>query len=167
MSLDNIQFSAELVKDLYSKSLVDLDTANAKESAPSKKDWTFLGGNKKNILLIVTDSNNAYLPDNDLNFLMGILGACKLTMADVALVNCFSKKDMDYKSLGENFSPHKIIFFGTEPSSLDFPLQFPNYQLQKYNHQVYLAAPTLALLAKDVSEKKQLWGCLKTLFEIG
>jgi hypothetical protein len=166
MSLDNIQFSAELVKDLYSKSLVDLDTAIAKESASSKKGWAFLGANKKNVLVIVTEQNNAYLADTDLNFLMGILGACKLTMADIALVNCFEKKDMDYKSLGENFSPRKIIFFGTEPSSLDFPLQFPNYQLQKYNHQVYLAAPTLAILAKEVSEKKQLWACLKTLFEI-
>jgi hypothetical protein len=166
MSLDNIQFSAELVKDLYSKSLVDLDTAIANESAPSKKDWAFLGANKKNILIIVTEQNNAFLTDTDLNFLMGILGACKLTMADVALVNCFNKKNMDYKSLGENFSPEKIIFFGTEPSSLDFPLQFPNYQLQKYNQQVYLAAPTLAILAKEVSEKKQLWACLKTLFEI-
>jgi hypothetical protein len=166
MSLDNIQFSAELVKDLYSKSLVDLDTAIAKESASSKKGWAFLGANKKNVLVIVIEQNNAYLADTDLNFLMGILGACKLTMADIALVNCFEKKDMDYKSLGENFSPRKIIFFGTEPSSLDFPLQFPNYQLQKYNHQVYLAAPTLAILAKEVSEKKQLWACLKTLFEI-
>jgi hypothetical protein len=46
------------------------------------------------------------------------------------------------------------------------PLQFPAYQIQKFNNQVYLAAPALHLLAQDKAEKTKLWNCLKQVFSI-
>jgi hypothetical protein len=166
MSLDNIKFTPNLIADLYDKSLVDLNITKAKSQSATSKGVSFLGNNEKNILIIINESDAAFLPDEDLNFLMNILKACKLSMADIALINCFQNKALHYDVLVKKFSPEKILFFDVEPASLDFPLQFPNYQLQKYNHQTYLSAPALKILAKDSNQKKQLWTCLITLFQI-
>lgn len=164
MSLDNIQISPDLVMRLYTKSLVDLDGQQIRTNSLNIKEWTFLGKNEKSILIIINEKNNIFLPDEDLNFLMDILLACNLSMADIALVNYFKKPDMAYDSLMNKFAPGKIIFFGVAPATLGFPLQFPNYQLQKYNQQTYLSGPALNILAKDIGQKKQLWNCLKILF---
>lgn len=166
MSLDNIQITPDIVQRLYKKTLVELNTTPVKNNLLNEDKWAFFGRNEKNILIIVNEKNIAFLADEDLNFLMGILTACSLSMADVALVNYFKKPEIKYTDLMEKFTPKKIIFFGAELASLNFPLQFPHYQLQKYNYQTYLSAPALSILAKDVQQKKQLWNCLKTLFPV-
>lgn len=167
MSLDNIQIPGELIKDLYTKSLVSLETIVEKSKSDKTTVLTFLGKNEKNILILVQDENAVFLADEELNFLMGILSACNRTMADVALVNSYKKTGINYKSLIDQFSPGKILFLGTEPVEMDFPLQFPHYQVQKYNHQTYLSAPALKIISKDIAQKKELWTCLKKIFEIG
>ena len=106
------------------------------------------------------------LSDENLNFLIGILGACKLSLSDIALLNFGKSRDINYKTLQERFRPGIILFFGVDPAILEFPLQFPHYQLQSYNKQTYLSAPALDVLAADKQQKQQLWASLKKLFSI-
>ncbi len=166
MSLDNIQLPPFLIGELYKNSLVDTGNQQAKPVLVKKKELPFLGKNQKNILIITNEKNAAYLADEDLNFLVDILKACRLSLLDTAIVNFAKNKKIDYEVLQEEFKPGVILFFGIEPSTLEFPLQFPNYQLQSYNNQTYLSAPPLKDLAADVDKKKQLWACLKKLFSI-
>ena len=56
--------------------------------------------------------------------------------------------------------------FGVLPKALELPLDFPYYQLQKYNNHTYLSAPALAALINDKTEKVKLWTSLKQLFSI-
>jgi hypothetical protein len=166
MSLDNIQLPPDLVQHLYKKSLVDLETSQSSPEILNSSECSSLGKNEKNILIIVEDNTVVFLPDEELQFLMGILGACKLSMADVALVNFYKNPSVRYEHIMQQFRPDKILFFGIDPASLGFPLAFPDYQLQKYNGQVYLSAPALNVLSVDKTQKMQLWNCLKNLFEI-
>jgi hypothetical protein len=166
MSLDNIQLSPVMMQDMYKRSLVDLDTDQQKPAETNTEGWPFLGKNEKSIVLIVNEKDTAFLPENDLNFLMSILGACKVSMGDVALINRFKIPAMNYDGIMQQFSPSKVLFFGVEPADIDFPLQFPHYKLQNYNNQTYLCAPPLSILAAQKEQKILLWGCLKTLFEI-
>ena len=166
MSLDNIQLTPFLVTELYKNSLIDTDNQQLKPELPEENGLVFLGNNQKNILLIVLEENAVYLPDKDLNFLVDILTACKLSLSDTALINVFENKGINYKILLEKFKPAIIVLFGIEPSKLEFPLQFPYYQLQQYNNQTYLNAPSLNALAADKQKKLQLWVSLKKLFSI-
>ena len=166
MSLDNIQLTPFLVTELYKNSLIDTDNQQLKPELPEENGLVFLGNNQKNILLIVQEENAVYLPDKDLNFLVDILTACKLSLSDTALINVFENKGINYKILLEKFKPAIIVLFGIEPSKLEFPLQFPYYQLQQYNNQTYLNAPSLNALAADKQKKLQLWASLKKLFSI-
>jgi hypothetical protein len=168
MSLDNIQLSASVIQDLYKKSLI---LSNAKEDKKSQMPSTnvsfnILGNNQQKILILVSDGETLYLPDEELNFLMGILTACKLTMEDVAILNVEKNNDISFTNLATTLKSEKIILFGVETSRISLPLQFPTYQIQAYNNQLYLCAPLLTVLQNDKAEKTKLWLCLKQLFSI-
>ena len=166
MSLDNIQLPAIVLQDLFANALVDLKTGNTEPASLTAGKLSFLGENKKKISIIVDHAEVLYLPDDELNFLLGILSACKLSMADVALLNCSKNPSITYKNISEQLSAEKILLFGIEASRLELPLQFPHYQIQNYNNQVYLSSPALKILADNKEEKIKLWGCLKQVFAI-
>jgi hypothetical protein len=167
MSLDNIQLPAIVLQDLYKNSLVDLNTATVKATIAKTGSIAFLGNNQKQIAIIADNNTSLYLPDEDLNFLMGILSACKLSMADVALVNIAKTGEFTYTEIAQQLNAETILLFGVSPAQLQLPLQFPHYQIQKYNGQVYHSAPGLQLIAADKAEKTKLWNCLKQIFSIG
>ncbi len=164
MSLDNIQLSTFLVTDLYKKTLVQLDVVQSSTPTKVQSSISFLGKNERKTLIVVDEENTAYLNDEDLGLLLSILSACKLTMADVAIVNASKNKNITYSALMEVFSPTLVLLFGIQPVQLDFPLQFPNYQLQRYNHQTYISSPAISALAANKEMKKQLWTSLQQYF---
>jgi hypothetical protein len=166
MSLDNIQLPAIVLQDLFKNSLVDIDNGMAKKAVEKTTGIAFLGSNQKQVTIIADDTTTIYLPDEELNFLMGILNACKLSMADVALVNIAKTGAVTYGKIQEELSAETILLFGVAPAQLQLPLQFPHYQIQKFNNQVYLAAPSLTAIAADKAEKTKLWNCLKQIFSI-
>ena len=166
MSLDNIQLQAQMLQDMYSNSLVDLKSGSPESVDNANDTISFLGNNLKHVTIIVKSDTAIYLPEDELNFLLGILTACKLSMADVALVNSSKNQTLDYTGITSQLNAEKLLLFGITPSALQLPLQFPYYQVQKFNSQVYLAAPTLNELENDKDQKTKLWNCLKQVFAI-
>lgn len=166
MSLDNFQMPAFIAGELYKDSLIDLDSNQLTTKSLNVHRFSFLGENKKNIIILIEDKNSTYLPDDDLRFLIDILTACNLSMQDVALVNIAKNEGISYQNIQEFFKPDIIICMGVEPDKLAFPLSFPAYQVQQYNQQQYLISPDLKKLSADKKEKLQLWNCLKKIFSI-
>jgi hypothetical protein len=186
MSLDNIKLSPFLVKKLYENSLIDdgissTSVGNAETAKDEKKpisDKTnvtkkgnfdgikYLGKNARNILIVIDEKDHAFLGDDELSFLMNILNACNVSMQDVALVNASNNADVVYENLNAQFEPSIVLFLGTEPQLLNFPVQIPQYKIQAYNNQQYLCAPSLQKLSSDKEEKKKLWMVLKVMFGI-
>ena len=181
MSLDDIKLSPFLVKKMYEKTLVVSSFANNENeenqkievdniiiaTASAKEELIkYLGKNNRHILIVVNEKDHKFLGDDELSFLMNILSACNVTMADAALVNSYGNENVVYDTLIKIFTPSTILFIGTEPQSLGFPVQIPMYQVQAYNKQQYLCAPSLQTLSADKEEKKQLWVALKKIFSI-
>lgn len=166
MSLNNIPVPAIVLQDLFRNSLIDQQAENTLLNGVESEKCAFLGDNRRHIAIIVNDASAIYLPDDGLSFLLGILSACKLTMADVALLNCAKNPSLNYTGISEQFAAEKIFLFGVEPATIRLPLQFPYYQVQKYNDQVYLSSPALKILENDKAEKTKLWACLKQIFSI-
>jgi len=133
--------------------------AEAGHAAPVK----MLGTNKKNILVVVENRNLPFLPEDELAFLSSILAACKLSLADIGVVNR-AGTDPDHITTLINDSAKSVLLFGIEPLSIGLPIDFPQFQLQKFNGRTYIHAPALAALESDKELKKQLWNSLKTLF---
>ncbi|MGG9971426.1 hypothetical protein ACQ33O_06500 [Ferruginibacter sp. SUN002] len=165
MSLNDIKLEPVLVQELYKRSLVDINIEK-KKTVSSKATFSFLGNNKKGIAIVISSKEAIHLPDEALNFLLGILSACKLSMEDVAILNVEKNKEVTYQSIASELKANTVLLFGVTAASLELPIQFPDYQIQRYNNQVYLSAPTLSALEKDKVEKVKLWNCLKQVFGI-
>ena len=173
MDLNSINLPASVIADLYHSSLIETgktdkkfypDTISETKITPDQKEnsaWKYLGENKKNILIIVNYPDAVYLPDDDLIFLTGILGACKLGIGDVAIVNFNNHSEASYKELIGYFKSKYVFLFGVEPAAFDLPISFPHFQLQSFDNHSFLFSPALKELENDKLLKSKLWVCLK------
>ncbi|MEI6946052.1 hypothetical protein V9K67_02545 [Paraflavisolibacter sp. H34] len=161
MSLNNIQLHPGLLAALYPDVLVE--TAAAAAPAPA---LPYLGGNKKQITIVVPHEMKVFPVESELAFLTNILAACKLTLADVALVQLPPGAPLTYEFLRSELQSKAMLLFELAPDALDLPFHFPFFQLQEFDGCTYLAAPALKEIEKDKATKQKLWGCLKTLFNL-
>jgi len=181
MDLNHIELPASVVAGLYRDSLIDTNEMPAKPrpaaipvQAGTTADpveekiapWKFLGNNGKQILIIVENEETSGLPDKDLGFLTEILGACKLNLADVAIVNLANHPGASYKELTAFFKSRIVLLFAVEPAAFGLPMNFPHYQIQAFANNSFLFSPSLKELGNDRVEKSKLWVCLKRLFNL-
>ncbi len=181
MDINHIELPAFAVADIYQSSLIgsnEIPVAKREVAETTKKEkaivdetvaaptWKSLGSNHKNILIIIKTTEAVHLPDNELTFLTGILGACKLNLADVAIVNINNHPEASYKELTSFFKSKIVLLFDTEPASFGLPMSFPHYQIQAFAGSSFLYSPSLKELENDRVEKSKLWVCLKRLFNL-
>jgi hypothetical protein len=184
MSINNIELPVQTLAALYPFSLTgnteETITNENKKTAPETtkkqagiiqetektREWKWLGNNQQQILVMVNNQDAVHLPDKELSFLTGILTACRLSLADVAIVNINNQPDASYKELTDNFKSKKVFLFGIEPSTFGLPMQFPHYQVQAFTGISFLYAPELKELENDKVEKTKLWMVLKKMFNI-
>lgn len=118
----------------------------------------FKGGNNKGILVLVEDAEAEFLNQKDLDYLLKILGAVKLSLDDIALVN--TSKETGYA---------RISFKQAWVFTTNHTFQLNNAQkytlLQAPGHQAVLADP-LTDIAASVELRKALWGILKEAFAV-
>jgi hypothetical protein len=164
MSLDNFQIPSSLVPELYKDSLVVLDGKQPNKETLNQKKLSTLGENKKNILILIQDDNSLHLSDADLQFFTGILSACKFSFADIQLLNLAKNNFTAVEDIVNELTPNKIIAFGVD--SISFPIEISHYRIVKNKKHTYLTAPSLSELSKNTEAKKELWICLKTIFEL-
>jgi len=164
MSLENIQLPARVITDLFKDSLVELQRLQPNHKKAAAVGFQMLGKFLKKVLILVDNSEAIYLPDEELQFLLGILSACKLTMEDVSIANLQKNNGLTYTTISKELKPAVVLLFGIETEQIELPLSFPAYQVQKYNQHTFLCAPPLATLQKNVEEKKLLWKSLQQIF---
>ena len=166
MSLDNFQITNHLATELYKDSLVVLDEKQIKPKSLQTGPFSFLGDNNKNILILVHDTENLHLSEHELSFLTGILTACKLNFADVALCNLHQNELNSFDEMLNFFKPEKIIGFDVSPVHLKIKISSEKYAPLQYNQMHFLFGNRLNTIANNLEEKKILWGTLKTIFGI-
>ncbi len=173
------QLPAFVLSELFSNSLVYTDekithTISKENISPSPKKETvtkkiYLGNYEKEIIVLVTDEASTYLSDEVLEFLTGILGACKLNLADIALIN-FNKNPLDFNYLKKEMKPVYLLLFGVNAIQIQLPFAMPDYQVQQYDNCKIVSAPSLQQLNETTpeikAEKTKLWKSLQKMFNI-
>ena len=164
MSLNSIQFPPAAIADLYRSSLIeDADyTPVIKDAAPASTEG-HIGENRKNIL-IITHYQERVIPTADLSFLTNMLNACKLELADVAIMNLVTEDDMNYKELLKRFKSRIVFLFGLDPEAFGLPVSFPQFQIQPFANATFLFAPAFNECNTDALLKSKLWVCLRRIF---
>ncbi|MEO9210780.1 MAG: hypothetical protein ABI208_06765 [Ginsengibacter sp.] len=164
MSIDNIQLSSQLCKNLFTNQLISEKVTS--ESAPflQNSKVASLGGNQKRITFLVNNAENSFLSESEMEMLTNLLTACKLTMEDVALINFNQCPNLNYEKLLTDFEPKKILVFGVTAAQLELPFHVPHFQLQKFQKEIYFLSPSFENFLTDIDLKKELWMGLQKLF---
>ena len=129
----------------------------------------FLGEHQKKILVLVQDPDAVHLNERAFDLLTSILNACKLTIADIALINLANK----------NFSLHQILIQVPSEFVLVFDI-LPTQLKIKLPTKLYtpiLLGETQLLFSNNLSqmqgidqaskiEKTKLWTALKLIFKL-
>ena len=166
MTIDNIHLTDFVCQNLFSNHLIGQNEVQETLVKPEQKVISHLGLNQKNILFLVNNPANKYLEDAEMEMLTNLLTACKLSVADIALVNYAHCAPVTYDELIAEFNSEKLLIFGISTSDLKLPFNVPDFQIQKFQHQTYLFNPSMNSILNEVHLKKNLWNSLKKLFSI-
>ncbi|MEO5911139.1 MAG: hypothetical protein ABIP95_09645 [Pelobium sp.] len=128
---------------------------------PVKKSFEYLGDNNKYLLIVVNEPSVAFLKKDDLGFLLKIMAAKKLELADVAIINLHKNEGADYTALKDFFGFNKIITFGINPKILKIDSAVANKK-SVYNNTPILGTWDLNKLQIDQEKKTIFWNELKT-----
>ncbi len=178
MELNQIILNDNLLTELYSSFLIEEDRVINKEFGIAEPlsnmdivndhpfEFKHLGTNSKNILIVVHYPETAFLPDDHLHFLTKIISACKLSLADVAIINHHHYYEKTFEEITTHFKCNKVLLFAISPKEFGMPIHFPFYQIQSFNKTIFLSCPPLHELLNKDAEKRKLWECMKAIFFI-
>jgi len=137
------------------------------EINPNKK--IYLGNNAKQIAIVVKDAEAVFLQEESLQFLGNILGACKLNLGDIAIINHL-QTPADFKLIHTQTQCKFLLLFDVMPNALQLPFTIPHYQVFSHGGCTFLYAPSLTVIngnsAEAKLEKSKLWVCLKKMFGV-
>ena len=148
---------------------IESNNASITEDPTTNTPIQFLGEHQKKILVLVQDMDAVYLNERDFDLLTSILNACKLTIADIALMNLANK----------NFSLHQILTQAPSEFVLVFDIN-PTQLKIKLPTKLYtpiLLGTTQLLFSNNLTqmqgidqaskiEKTKLWNALKIIFKL-
>lgn len=161
MSLKGIPLDPFILAQIHVHPLIpETGTEGSGETTPVR----FLGENGKNILVLVRDETAAFLAEDSFGFLASVLSACKLSVADIALVNLYHYPDASFAGLVTQFNARTGILFGTLP--LRGSLSERDYGIREVEGVRILSADGLELIRSDKSLKARLWSSLQKLFNL-
>ena len=147
---------------------VELKPAPAEEKVHKPGKW-YLGNYEKKFIVLVNDEYNVYLSEKELEFLTGILNACKMNLAHVALIN-FKNHPVQFQQMKKDLQPQFIVSFGINALQIELPFSMPDYQVQQYDNCAILTAPALVQLNAATpaakAEKTKLWNSLKKMLNL-
>jgi hypothetical protein len=172
MSLNSIKFESTDIASLYKNSLVEINAKqlvlpqNNTNTEPVAAGWKYLGENKKKTLVVVRNANAVHIPDKQLSFLIKLLAACNLNLADVAIFNFQDHNSSEFNEILNYFKPKVVLLFDVEPGEFGLPMIFPQFQVQGYKDAVFVSSPSLDVIEPDKSLKGKLWVCLKKIFNL-
>lgn len=164
MSLAALPLDPYLLAKMYTQPLIPEVKQDSANLNGKKLKLRFLGENQKNICLLIQNKENAFLNEELFNFLVNILNACKLSMADVALINAAHYPDTPIAVLAAMAQARQVIVFGSGLTENE--LGMPVYTQVPVGPVQWLIADPLEVIASDKQRKAQLWNGLKQVFGI-
>jgi DNA polymerase III psi subunit len=132
------------------------------EKTPISMDFSYLGKNQKNILILVNDDTNKVSTENGVLLLRNIVKAIGLQGDDFALVNYSQYPDANFQQLHQFFKCKLMLAFGV--SNLQLSLEdMPLHQLFKYQETQMVFTHNLAVLDGENEVKKIFWKSLQQI----
>ena len=168
-SIENKVKAAITAKGKEELAITSTNEAVNDEKTASPTPIKYLGDHLKKIIVIVQDADAVYLNETDLGLLSSILNACKLTLADIALINT-AKQPLSLHEILETLPSQLVLVFELTGEQLKIKLPATLYKPIILGETHILFSSSLHLMqGVDQSaklEKSKLWNALKLLFKL-
>lgn len=129
----------------------------------------YLGEHLKQIVVLVNDPTAVHLNETDLGLLSSILNACKLTLADIALVN-IATQPMSLHEILVTLPSKLVLVFDIATTQLKIKLPATLYKpIVLGDTHILMSSSLHSMQGADQSaklEKSKLWNALKLLFKL-
>ncbi len=171
----NLAETQEAFANKNKKKEPSIESDNNEEGAAPEEviealtNFKYLGDHHKKIVVLVSDPASVYLNEADFILLTSILNACRLTIADIALVNLGNQKAGLHQIL--NLLPSKLVIaFELDSKALKIKLPTQLYKVIPLGENNLLFSKSLASMqGTDIAakqEKAKLWAVLKQIFQL-
>ena len=114
---------------------------------------------KQKVVIILTSLNST-----DSELLGKILGAVKLDLQSVDIIELAKNKDVDLSQIFIQSSVNQLITFGIDLSELKLNVSLSPYQILEKQGIKFIYSDALSDIQNDIPKKKLLWGSLKAMF---
>ena len=114
---------------------------------------------KHKVVILVGELNPA-----DAELLEKILGAVKLTLQNVEVIEMSKTSMIDLSHIFTQKSVSQLISFGVMMSEVNLMLRLTPYQILESKGIKFISGVSLSDLQNNIPKKKLLWGALKEMF---
>ena len=128
------------------------------ENIPQEKIIQYYQPKQKVVVLV----NQLNLTDSEL--LGKILGAVKLDLQSVDIIELDKNQEVNLSQILTQKSVNQLITFGINLSKVSLDVNLTPYQILEKQGVKFIYSDSLTAIQNDVPKKKALWGSLKEMF---
>jgi DNA polymerase III psi subunit len=114
---------------------------------------------KQKVIILVNSLN-----PTDSELLGKILGAVKLDLPSVDVIELDKNQNVDLSQAFTQKSVNQVITFGINLSKVNLDIKLTPYQILENQGIKFIYSDSLTDIQNDVPKKKALWGSLKEMF---
>ena len=114
---------------------------------------------KQKVVVLITSLN-----PTDSELLGKILGAVKLDLLSVDIVELDKNQDINLSKIFTQNSVNQVITFGIDLLKVSLDVKLIPYQILENQGIKFIYSDSLTDIQNDVPKKKALWGSLKEMF---
>jgi DNA polymerase III psi subunit len=114
---------------------------------------------KQKVIILVTS-----LTPTDSELLSKILGAVKLDLQSVDIIELDKNQEIDLSQIFMQKSVNQLITFGIDLIKVKLDIKLIPYQTLEKQGTKFIYSDSLSDIQNDIPKKKALWGSLKEMF---
>lgn len=114
---------------------------------------------KQKVIILVTSLN-----PTDVELLGKILGAVKLDLQSVDIIELDKNQAVNLSQIFIQKSVNQLITFGIDLSKVNLDIKLMPYQILEKQGIKFIYSDSLSNIQNDIPKKKALWGSLKEMF---
>ncbi len=131
------------------------------DAAPT--EITIMGGNRRNVLFITGNASNPFFSKEAELAFMKTLGALKLDLEDVAVVNSAEERGLgSFERLKDKLEPRICVFLGLNPQKLGLNTFALNILGREGDIEILYSFSFEEMLT-DTGKKKMFWEAIKLM----
>jgi DNA polymerase III psi subunit len=114
---------------------------------------------KQKVIILITSLN-----PTDSELLGKILGAVKLDLQSVDIIELDKSQEVNLSQIFTQKSINQLITFGIDLSKISLDIKLNPYQILEKQDIKFIYSDSLTDIQNDIPKKKALWGSLKEMF---